>query len=118
MSATDVLTRTFSALADPTRRAILERLAEGEATVNDLASPFTLSQQAISKHLKVLEQAGLITRTSMAQYRPCRLNPEQLDAAVDWIARHRQLWEERFDQLDDHLAAIRDVADREEREST
>jgi DNA-binding transcriptional ArsR family regulator len=114
MLATDELTRTFGALADPTRRSILSRLAEGEATVNELAGPFEMSQQAISKHIQVLERAGLVTRTRRAQYRPCRLAPEPLDAALGWIARHRQLWEERFDRLDEHIAAIRDAAETEE----
>jgi DNA-binding transcriptional ArsR family regulator len=115
MLATDELSRTFSALADPTRRSILARLAEGEATVNELAGPFAMSQQAISQHIQVLERAGLVTRTRRAQYRPCRLAPEPLDAAVHWIARHRQMWEERYDRLDDHIAAIRDAAETEEK---
>jgi DNA-binding transcriptional ArsR family regulator len=114
MLATDELTRTFGALADPTRRSILARLAQGEATVNELAGPFEMSQQAISKHIQILERAGLVTRTRRAQSRPCHLAPEPLDAAVDWIARHRQLWEERFDRLDEHIAAIRDAAETED----
>lgn len=111
MAVTDELSRTFAALADPTRRSILARLAEGEATVLELADPFAMSQQAISRHIQVLEQAGLVTRTRRAQYRPCQLAPEPLDAAVSWIARHRQMWEERFDQLDEHIAAMRDAAE-------
>jgi DNA-binding transcriptional ArsR family regulator len=103
----DDLTLAFAALADPTRRAILSRLAEGEATVNELAEPFALSQQAVSKHLKVLERAHLISRRRSAQTRPCRLEPERLDDVVEWIERHRQIWEERYDRLDDHLAALR-----------
>jgi DNA-binding transcriptional ArsR family regulator len=114
VSAPDALTRTFAALADPTRRSILARLAEGEATVNELADPFSMSQQAISKHIQVLERAGLVTRTRRAQYRPCRLEPEPLDDAVSWIARHRQMWADRFDQLDEYLTAIRDGDDAEE----
>jgi DNA-binding transcriptional ArsR family regulator len=102
----DPLSLTFAALADPTRRAILARLAEGEATVNELAEPFDMSLQAISKHLKVLERAGLITRGRNAQYRPCRLEAAPLDGAIDWIARHRQVWTERFDQLEEHLRRI------------
>ena len=102
----DELSTTFAALADPTRRAIVRRLATGEATVNQLAEPFALTQQAVSKHLKVLEQAGLISRTRSAQSRPCRLEPERLDAAVDWIARHRRMWDERYDRLDRHLANL------------
>jgi DNA-binding transcriptional ArsR family regulator len=103
----DDLSRTFAALADPTRRAIVARLAAGEATVGQLAEPFALTQQAISKHLKVLEQAGLISRSRAAQRRPCRLRPDHLDAAAAWIERHRQAWAERYDRLDEHLAALR-----------
>src|SRR3954447_21059075 len=97
--ADDPLSTTFAALADPTRRAILARLAEGEATVNELAEPFDMSLQAISKHLKVLERAGLITRGRDAQSRPCRLEAAPLDGAVEWIARHKEVWEGRFGQL-------------------
>jgi len=103
----DELTLVFSALADPTRRAILERLAHGDATVRQLAEPFAMTQQAVSKHLKVLEQARLISRTRTAQSRPCALDAEHLDAAVGWIARHRQIWADRHDRLDAHLAALR-----------
>jgi DNA-binding transcriptional ArsR family regulator len=105
--AAEDLSRTFAALADPTRRAILDRLALGEATVGELAEPFALTQQAISKHLKVLERAGLISRSRAAQARPCQLETGRLDGAADWISRHRQLWEERYDRLDEHLAALR-----------
>ena len=104
---TDTLSRAFAALADPTRRAILERLSDGEATVGQLAAPFAMSQQAVSQHLKVLEQAGLITRGRAGQSRPCALVVDNLDAAADWIARHRTLWEERYDRLDAHLAQLR-----------
>lgn len=104
--ADDPLSITFGALADPTRRAILARLATGEATVNELAEPFDISLQAVSKHLKVLERAGLITRGQNAQYRPCRLEAAPLDNAVEWIERHRQIWQERFDQLEQHLREI------------
>ncbi len=104
---TDPLSATFSALADPTRRAILARLASGEATVNELAEPFAISLQAVSKHLKVLEHAGLISRGRNAQYRPCRLEAEPLDGALDWIERHRKTWDARFDRLDQHLRDIR-----------
>lgn len=104
--ADDSLSVTFAALADPTRRAILARLAEGEATVNELAEPFDISLQAVSKHLKVLERAGLITRGRDAQYRPCRLEAEPLDTAVDWIEEHRTVWKDRFDQLGQHLQDI------------
>jgi DNA-binding transcriptional ArsR family regulator len=109
----DGLTATFAALADPTRRAILTRLAAGEATVNQLAEPFALTQQAVSKHLKVLERAGLISRSQVAQSRPCRLERERFDAVAGWIDRHRRLWHERYDRLDEHLAALR--PDPEER---
>ena len=105
--ADEDLSVTFAALADPTRRAILERLALGDATVSELAEPFALTQQAISKHLKVLERAGLISRSRAAQTRPCQLETGRLDGAADWIGRHRQLWEERYDRLDEHLAALR-----------
>jgi DNA-binding transcriptional ArsR family regulator len=93
-------------LADPTRRAILARLAGGEATVNELAKPFAVSVQAISKHLKVLEVAGLITRGREAQFRPCRFESAPLDGAAEWIERNRQVWKERFDQLEQHLKEI------------
>jgi DNA-binding transcriptional ArsR family regulator len=109
----DGLTATFAALADPTRRAILTRLAAGEATVNQLAEPFALTQQAVSKHLKVLERAGLISRSQVAQSRPCRLEPARFDAVAGWVDRHRRLWRERYDRLDEHLAALR--PDPEER---
>ena len=99
----DPLSLTFAALADPTRRAILARLSEGEATVNELAEPFDMSLQAVSKHLKVLERAGLITRGQHAQFRPCRFEAAPLETAVDWIDRHRDVWKDRFDQLEQHL---------------
>ncbi len=101
------LDATFAALADPTRRAIVARLAAGDATVNELAEPFPLSLPGISKHLKVLERSGLITRRRQAQFRPCHLERQALDAAVDWIEAHRRLWSERFDKLDDHLRTLR-----------
>ncbi len=102
----DSLSTTFAALADPTRRAILTRLVAGEATVNELAEPFSISLQAVSRHLKVLEQAQLITRGRDAQYRPCALRTEPLGPAADWIREHRQIWEDRFDRLDAHLREI------------
>ena len=106
MQTTDPLSVTFGALADPTRRAILSRLSVGEATVNELSRPFDMSVQAVSRHLKVLERAGLITRRRDAQFRPCRFAAEPLDGAVDWIERHRRIWEDRFDQLEQHLAGL------------
>ena len=102
-TAADPLTTTFAALADPTRRAILGRLALGEATVNDLAEPFPITTQAVSQHLKVLERAGLITRTKSAQLRPSRLQGAQLKEAADWIERYRPFWDESFDRLDARL---------------
>jgi DNA-binding transcriptional ArsR family regulator len=102
----DELSVTFAALADPTRRAILARLSTGEATVNDLAEPFPVSLQAVSRHLKVLERAGLISRGRDAQFRPCRLEQAPLDSAVDWIDQHRELWQGRMDRLDQHLRTI------------
>src|SRR5881398_3472249 len=101
--AVDQLSNTFSALADPTRRAILERLADGEATVNELAGPFPISVQAVSKHLKVLERAGLITRGRTAQLRPSRLEGARLKDAVDWLEGYRRFWEGSFDRLDARL---------------
>jgi DNA-binding transcriptional ArsR family regulator len=97
------LSATFSALADPTRRAILARLASGEASVQELAQPFDMSLPAISKHLKVLERAGLIERGREAQWRPCRLQAAPLKEASDWIEQYRRFWEESFDRLDDYL---------------
>ena len=103
----DQLSRTFAALADPTRRAILARLADGEHTVNELARPFDISLQAVSKHLKVLEQAGLITRGRDAQWRPCRLQVAPLDGATEWIERYRDLARDRLDRLDQEIQRIR-----------
>ena len=103
---TDQLTTTFAALADPTRRAILARLAQGEATVNELAEPFPITLQAVSKHVKVLERAGLIARGRSAQMRPSRLQGTGLKQAADWLAEYREFWDDRFDRLDDHLRDI------------
>ncbi|WP_375505694.1 ArsR/SmtB family transcription factor [uncultured Nostoc sp.] len=97
------LSLTFAALADPTRRAILAHLAKGEASVSELAKPFKMSLPAISKHLKVLERAGLISRGREAQWRPCQIKAQPLRDAADWIEQYRQLWEQRLDQLDDYL---------------
>jgi DNA-binding transcriptional ArsR family regulator len=104
--ATDHLSATFAALADPTRRAILARLALGESSVTELAEPFRMSMPAVSKHLKVLEHAGLIARGREAQWRPCRLKPEALKGVDAWLEEYRQLWEERFDRLDDYLKEL------------
>jgi DNA-binding transcriptional ArsR family regulator len=103
--AVDQLSETFAALADPTRRAILTRLADGEATVNELAERFPITVQAVSKHLKVLERAGLITRGRTAQLRPSRLRGEPLGEAAYWLERYRPFWQERFDRLDERLQA-------------
>ena len=100
---TDQLTTTFAALADPTRRAILARLAQGEATVGELAAPFPISVQAVSKHLKVLERAGLIARGRTAQLRPSRLQGDALREAADWFTDYRGFWDESFDKLGEHL---------------
>jgi DNA-binding transcriptional ArsR family regulator len=105
-AAADELSVTFAALADPTRRAILTQLSSGEATVGELAAPFALTQQAISKHIKVLEQAGLVSRSRVAQARPCRLELAQFDQVAEWIGRHRQMWHDRYDRLDAHLQAL------------
>jgi DNA-binding transcriptional ArsR family regulator len=102
----DRLSATFSALADPTRRAILARLALGETSVGKLAEPFAMSLPAVSKHLKVLERAGLITRGRDAQMRPCKIDAAALKAADDWLEEYRRLWEERLDRLDDYLAVL------------
>jgi DNA-binding transcriptional ArsR family regulator len=104
----DQLSATFAALADPTRRAILARLAEGEATVNQLAEPFPITVQAVSKHLKVLERAGLIARGRSAQLRPSRIQGAALKQASDWLGGYRDVWEHRFDRLEDHLRPNRE----------
>jgi len=100
------LNATFSALADPTRRAILARLSAGETSVTELADPFDMSLPAISKHLKVLERAGLVARGRDAQWRPCRLDATPLKDAADWLERYRRFWEESFDRLDDYLREL------------
>ena len=105
-TATDHLSRTLSALADPTRRAILARLSAGEATVNELAEPFTMSLPAVSRHLKVLERAGLITRTRSAQWRSSSLNAEPLREATAWMERYRMFWDTNLDRLDAHLKRL------------
>ena len=101
----DRLSVVLAALADPTRRAILARLVDGEATVGELAEPFAMSMPAISRHLKVLERSGLITRGRCAQWRPCRLDATSLREVSDWLEDYRQFWEDDFDRLDEHLSA-------------
>ena len=103
---TDALSSTFAALADPTRRAILARLTLGETSVTDLAKPFNMSMPAVSKHLKVLERAGLIARGRSAQWRPCRLDAGPLKEIAGWIEEYRRFWEQSFDRLDDYLREI------------
>ncbi|HEU5318913.1 MAG TPA: metalloregulator ArsR/SmtB family transcription factor [Chloroflexota bacterium] len=102
----DALSLTFAALADPTRRAILARLAKGEATVNELAEPFALKLPTISKHLKVLQKAGLVSQSRNAQWRPCRLEVRRLRDVDEWVEQYRELWEQRFGQLDDYLREL------------
>jgi DNA-binding transcriptional ArsR family regulator len=102
----DRLSTTFAALADPTRRAILARLASGEASVKELAQPFEMSLPAVSKHLKVLERAGLIARGRMAQWRPCRLEASPLKDVADWVEHYRRFWEQSLDRLEDYLRAL------------
>src|SRR5215207_2603187 len=103
----DVLSSTFAALADPTRRAILARLAQGEATVNELAEPFNMSLPAISKHIKVLERAGLVTQGQKAQYRPCALDAAPLQEISTWTEQYRPIWEKRFDRMEDTINQLK-----------
>jgi DNA-binding transcriptional ArsR family regulator len=107
----DPISNTFAALADPTRRAILARLALGEAPVGELAAPFAMSGPAISKHLKVLERAGLISRSRTAQQRPARIEAQALKAASDWLADYRRLWDAKLDALDDYLSELQSKGD-------
>ncbi|MXX47461.1 MAG: winged helix-turn-helix transcriptional regulator [Chloroflexi bacterium] len=117
--ARDPLSATFAALADPTRRAILTTLADGEASVTALAEPFEMTLPAVSKHLKVLERAGLIERSSRAQWRPCRLSPEPLKDVSDWVERYREFWEPRLDRLDEYLNDLQSNVDADrERDTT
>jgi len=104
--AADPLSLTLSALADPTRRAILARLSQGEASVSDLAAPFDMSLPAVSKHLRVLEKAGLVAQGRKAQWRPCRLRGEPLRAVADWLESYRRFWDEGLDRLDDYLLEL------------
>src|SRR5438309_5854177 len=108
MSTDDELSVTFAALSDPTRRAILARLAQGEATVLELAEPFNLSLPGVSKHLKVLQRAGLISQGRRAQWRPCTLEPAPLKHVADWVEAYRETWEQRFDRLDEYLRELQD----------
>jgi len=112
----DALSATFAALADPTRRAILARLSQGEASVKELSEPFQISPPAITKHLKVLERAGLISRSREAQWRPCKLEAKPLQAASEWVEQYRQMWESRFDRLDEYLRDIQAATDTEANE--
>jgi DNA-binding transcriptional ArsR family regulator len=102
----DMLSTTFAALADPTRRAILARLSQGPATINELAEPFAMTLPSVSRHVKVLEAAGLVSKERSAQFRPCRLEIQPLEAADDWLAEYRQFFTERLDQLDQQLKAM------------
>jgi DNA-binding transcriptional ArsR family regulator len=117
MNATDRLNATFLALSDPTRRAILARLSLGEASVNELAEPFDMSQPAISKHLKMLERAGLVTRGRDAQRRPCRIEAQPLEAAYLWIERYRQMWDMNFERLDTLLEELQSTKTAPQRRS-
>ncbi len=106
MHQQDQLSSTFAALADPTRRAILARLATGESSVTEIAEPFDMSLPAITKHLKVLERAGLISRSRDAQWRPCKLEAKPLQQAADWVEQYRKFWEESIDRLEDYLSEL------------
>jgi DNA-binding transcriptional ArsR family regulator len=107
MTNSEQMDKTFAALANPTRRAILARLAEGEATVNALAEPFDMTLPAISKHIRVLEGAGLITRGKDAQFRPCAINTQPLEALAEWTEQYRHIWEMRFDRMDEILKTMK-----------
>src|SRR5919202_6919775 len=113
MTSDDQLSVTFAALADPTRRAILARLAHGEATVLELAEPFDLSLPAVSKHLKVLQRAGLVSQGRRAQWRPCRLEPAPLKQVSEWVEHYRTIWEERFGRLDEYLRELQAEGSKE-----
>jgi DNA-binding transcriptional ArsR family regulator len=116
MTPSERLDATFTALADPTRRAILARLAKGEATVTQLAAPFDMSLPAISKHLKVLQRAGLVEQGRQAQWRPCSLKPEPLRDASEWIGQYRRHWEESLERLDSYLREIQQDHEQQEKE--
>lgn len=113
--SSDTLTATFAALADPTRRAILTRLARGETSVKELIKPLRISPPAVTKHLKVLERSGLITRSRHAQWRPCRLKAKPLREVADWVGRYRKFWDESFDRLDDYLTEVQKKDSRHDR---
>jgi DNA-binding transcriptional ArsR family regulator len=113
---TDQLSATFQALADPTRRAMMARLTEGEASVQELAKPFQMSQPAISKHVKVLEKCGLVVRRNLAQQRLCKLQTQPIKNAVEWLEHHRKLWENRLDQLEDYLQQIQQKENQDDRQ--
>jgi DNA-binding transcriptional ArsR family regulator len=115
MMTADALTDTFAALADPTRRAILGRLSRGEATVNELAAPFAMTLPAVSKHLKVLERAGLIDRGRDAQRRPCRIRAAPLKDVAEWVEHYRKFWEESFERLDDYIKQLQANENRKKR---
>jgi DNA-binding transcriptional ArsR family regulator len=110
--AAETLTRTFAALADPTRRAILGRLSKGEASVSELAKPFAISLPAVTRHLKVLQRAGLISQGRRAQWRPCQLDPKPLREVADWVEQYRQMWEQRLDRLEDYLRELQEAPSR------
>lgn len=116
-STTDTISATFAALADPTRRAILARLALGETSVTELAAPFEMSMPAVSRHLKVLEHAGLISRAREAQWRPCRLTPEPMKQAAEWLDAYRKHWELSFDRLDGYLQTMKAKETKRDRKS-
>ena len=118
MQQTDHLSLTLSALADPTRRAILSRLASGETSVTELAEPFEMSLPAVTKHLKVLERAGLITRGRHAQWRPCQLKPQPLKDVAEWVGNYRQFWEQSLDRLEDYLRDIQEQEKKNGRKKT
>ena len=117
-TAPDPVSATFAALADPTRRSILSRLSSGEASVTELAAPFEMTLPAVSKHLKVLERAGLIARGREAQWRPCRLDARPLKDAADWVEHYRQNWEESFDRLDSYLKELQEKKSKYSRKIT
>src|SRR4051794_36131789 len=113
--ATDPLSLTLAALADPTRRAILERLSAGEASVKELAEPFAMTLPAVTKHLKVLQRAGLITQGRRAQWRPCRLDAGPLREVADWVGHYRRFWDESFDRLDEYLKELQERENKDDR---